>query len=92
MTKKKKNDITHDSCGAHCVIDYITSYELKKSSSDATTCGTTYATTHPCGELWLVERCPHMDQPLPFHQPQLVTWPSCGQNCVIGYDIKITPF
>ena len=48
---------------------------LKKST--ATTC----ATTRPCGELWLVEGCPHMDPPTLLHQPQLATWASCDTSC-----------
>ena len=27
----------------------------------------------------------------PFHQPQLATWASCGQNCALVYGIKIFP-
>ena len=47
----------------------------KKSS--VTTCDT----TRLCGELWLVEGCPHMDPPTPLYQPQLATWVSCGASC-----------
>ena len=53
---------------------------LSKSSSRATTCGTICATTRLCGKLWLVEGCPHLDPPLPLHQPQLTTWMSCDTN------------
>ena len=44
------------------------------SSYSATTCGI----TRSCGELWLVEGCPHINPPLPLYQPQLATWVSCG--------------
>ena len=34
-------------------------------------------TTCLCGESWLVKECPHIDPPLPFHQPQLAYMVSC---------------
>ena len=45
--------------------------DLNGSGSSATTC----VTTRPCGELWLVKGCLHMDPLSPLHQPQLTIWP-----------------
>ena len=41
-------------------------------------------TTLPCGELWLVEGCPHMDPP-----SQLTTWASCGICCATMCGIRL---
>ena len=53
--------------------------------SSAITC----ATTCPCGELWLVEGCPHMDLLLPLHQPHLATWASCDTSCAISCGTRL---
>lgn len=46
---------------------------IEKKSS-ATIKNTTFFTTRPCDELWLVEGCLHMDLPSLLHQPQLIMW------------------
>ena len=48
--------------------------QWKMNKSSATHFDTINATTRPCSELWLVERCLHIDLPSPLHQPQLATW------------------
>ena len=50
-------------------------------ANDNEPCGTTLATTRPCGELWLVKGCPHIGSWTLLHQPQLVTLVNCGQCC-----------
>ena len=54
---------------------------MYKNNSGVTSKTTTLSTTHHIGKLWLVEGYPHIDPTSPFHQPQLATWTSCGQNC-----------
>ena len=55
---------------------------------------TTCATTHPHGELWVVEGSPYMDPPSPLHYSQLAMWTSCGTNCATscGTSIILIPW
>ena len=77
-----------------CVIaqkffEFLTMYK-----SSATHFGIINATTRSCGELWLVEGCPHMNPPLPLYQPQLDTWASYGIYCakICGTGLIFQPF
>ena len=77
-----------------CVIaqkffEFLTMYK-----SSATHFGIINATIRSCGELWLVEGCPHMNPPLPLYQPQLDTWASYGIYCakICGTGLIFQPF
>ena len=70
-------------------FEFLTIYK-----SSATHFGIINATTRSCGELWLVEGCPHMNPPLPLYQPQLDTWASYGIYCakICGTGLIFQPF